>query len=105
METQSMVGKLDPRRKVFLTGASSGIGLATASALTNDHYEVWGTSRDVTRLPVLPHFHPVELDLNDVNSRNRAIEKVRSEAGFIDVLINNAGDVISGPLEALVSDG
>ena len=37
--------------KVFLTGASSGIGLATASLLTQRGHQVWGTSRDLTRLP------------------------------------------------------
>ncbi len=38
-------------KRVFLTGASAGIGLATARALSAAGCEVWGTARDVNRLP------------------------------------------------------
>ena len=37
-------------RKILLTGASSGIGLAATHALTAAGHEVWGTARDVRRL-------------------------------------------------------
>ncbi len=92
-------------RTVFLTGASSGIGLATAQALSAAGYEVWGTSRDPGRLPALPHLHPVRLDLNDAESLRAGFGQAQEESGGIGVLINNAGDVINGPLEALVADG
>ena len=46
-------------KRVFLTGASAGIGLAAARALTAEGCEVWGTSRQVDRLPAdLPRFPP-----------------------------------------------
>jgi NAD(P)-dependent dehydrogenase (short-subunit alcohol dehydrogenase family) len=45
-------------KHVFLTGASFGIGLATAQALLASGHEVWGTSRDPNRLPQLSHLHP-----------------------------------------------
>jgi len=90
---------------VFLTGASSGIGLAAAELLCQSGYEVWGTSRSEGRLPVLAHFHPVALDLNSPESIRTAFEKAAHEAGGFDILINNAGDVINAPLEVLVEEG
>lgn len=79
-------------RRVFLTGASAGIGLATARALTAAHCEVWGTSRDVARLPRdLPNFHPIPLSLDDPNSIDTAWNDGRAASGGFDVVINNAG--------------
>jgi len=87
-------------RRVFLTGASAGIGLATARTLTASHCEVWGTSRDVSRLPLkLPNFHPVELTLDDPKSIEAAWNIAREASGGFDVLINNAG---AGWFDALV---
>ncbi len=77
--------------KVFLTGASSGIGLATAKLLTERGHEVWGTSRDPARLPSLGGFHPVTMDLSDFASVREAFAAAWRESEGIDVLINNAG--------------
>jgi short-subunit dehydrogenase len=87
-------------KKIFLTGASSGIGRAIAIALTEVGYEVWGTSRDVSRLPKMARLHPVQLDLSDPNSINDAFSHL-TEAGNFDVLINNAGSGHFGPAENL----
>jgi len=78
-------------KRVFLTGASSGIGLAIAKSLTARGDEVWGTSRDPARIPQLPRLHPVRLDLLDPNSIEQAFQGGLSEAGDFDVVINNAG--------------
>ena len=78
-------------KKIFLTGASSGLGLATAKLLVERGHEVWGTARDPSRLPSLARLHPVRLDLSDIPSITRAFETAWHEAGQIDVLINNAG--------------
>lgn len=78
-------------KKVFLTGASSGIGLAIAKALSARGDEVWGTSRDAGRIPQLPHLHAVRLDLMDPNSIGQAFNNAIGEAGYFDVVINNAG--------------
>ena len=78
-------------KQVFLTGASSGIGLAIATELTARGHEVWGTARDITRLPKLPRFHRVMLDLSDSHSTDQAFRAALAEAGHFDVLINNAG--------------
>jgi len=91
-------------KRVFLTGASSGIGLAIAKSLTERGDEVWGTARDPARVPQLARLHPVLLDLSDSNSIERAFSTALAEAGFFDVLINNAGSGHFGPAENLSAE-
>jgi NAD(P)-dependent dehydrogenase (short-subunit alcohol dehydrogenase family) len=90
--------------KIFLTGASSGIGRATAEALTRAGHEVWGTSRDPGRVPTLPNLHAVRLDLRDRASIEEAFQLAIREAGELDVVINNAGSGHFGPAEHLTAD-
>ncbi len=90
---------MSARPRVLLTGASAGIGLATAHALCGVGCEVWGTSREVSRLPrEVSGFHPLELSLNDPHSICAAWTRARSESGGFEIVINNAGD---GWFEAL----
>jgi NAD(P)-dependent dehydrogenase (short-subunit alcohol dehydrogenase family) len=89
-------------KRIFITGASAGIGLATAKLLAERGDEVWGTSRDTSRLPSLPHFHPVRLDLSETESLGLTFNKALLEAGHFDVVINNAGDIAYfGPMESI----
>ena len=88
-------------KRVFITGASSGIGLATATLLSGRGHEVWGTSRDLARIPPLPHLHGVELDLRDPVSLGEGFATALREAGQFDVVINNAGSGHFGPAEFL----
>jgi NAD(P)-dependent dehydrogenase (short-subunit alcohol dehydrogenase family) len=88
------------RRTVFLTGASAGIGLATARLLSAAGFEVWGSARDPARLPTLPGFHPVAMDLLEPDSIRAAFPR---EVAF-DVLINNAGAAVFGPLESMPAE-
>ena len=78
-------------KRVFLTGASSGIGLAIAKLLVAHDHEVWGTSRNLERIPKMPRSHPVRLDLTDPLSLDAAFNAALTEAGYFDVVINNAG--------------
>lgn len=87
--------------RVLLTGASAGIGRATARALLAAGWEVWGTSRDVCRLSDLPGIRAVAMDVSDSESIAGAFASALALAGGFDVLINNAGDGAFGPLEHL----
>lgn len=87
--------------KIFLTGASSGIGQATAEALLARGDEVWGTSRDLNRIAASSRLHPVRLDLADRQSIGEAFATALQEAGSFDVVINNAGSGHFGPAESL----
>lgn len=87
-------------RTALVTGASSGIGRAIASALVARGYSVVGTSRDPARIPPdsrLAGVDYVPLDLHDTAS----IEALPSLVGDIDILVNNAGESQCGPLEDL----
>ena len=88
-------------KRVFITGASAGIGLATAKLLTEQGHEVWGTSRDIARLPEIPRLHPIALDLCDQHLIGGSFAKALNQAGHFDVVINNAGSGHFGPGELL----
>src|SRR5438876_2469819 len=88
-------------KKVFLTGASSGIGLAIAQSLIARGDEVWGTSRNLIRLEPVTGLHPILLDLSDTRSIDEAFKNALAAAGHFDVVINNAGSGHFGPAEHL----
>ena len=91
-------------KRIFITGASAGIGLATAKLLAAQGHEVWGTSRDVKRIPVIPRLHPVALELRDRQSLAVTFQNALQEAGRFDVVINNAGSGHFGPAESISHD-
>src|SRR5213078_1136096 len=88
-------------KRIFLTGASSGIGLAAARLLVARGDEVWATSRNPERIPEMPRLHPMPLALGDPRSVEEAFNTALAEAGHFDVLINNAGSGHFGPAENL----
>jgi uncharacterized protein len=95
------LGQAGAMKRVFITGASSGIGLAIAKLLVAEGHEVWGTSRNSDRIPKMPRWHAVRLDLADPLSIEEAFNASVTEAGYFDVLINNAGAGHFGPAELL----
>jgi len=88
-------------KKVFLTGASSGIGSAITHALLKRGYEIWGTSRDPARLPQHRNFHPVQIDLRHQTEIDGAFLRSLHAAGHFDVVINNGGSGHFGAAEFL----
>jgi len=83
---------------VLITGGSSGIGKAVGEYLSSKGYVVYGTSRNPSKIQNHP-FKLIALDVNDVNSIAKAVKEVILKEGQLDVLINNAGMGITGPIE------
>ncbi len=85
---------------VLITGASSGIGKQMAETLLDNDYVVYGTSRQPEKYPnALVHLIP--LDVRNEAQIAQCIQYVYEQEGKIDVLINNAGVGITGPLEEI----
>lgn len=82
---------------VLITGASSGIGKTTAEFLTQKGFKVYGTSRS-TR-PDNFTFNVLQLNVNETETIQKAIALVLKNEGRLDVVINNAGMGITGPIE------
>ncbi|WP_340073600.1 SDR family oxidoreductase [Leptobacterium sp. I13] len=83
---------------IFITGGSSGIGKAIGCYLHDKGHMVYGTSRNPESIKNNT-FSLLKLDVTDDSSINAAINIVIEKEGKIDVLINNAGVGITGPLE------
>ena len=83
---------------VLITGGSTGIGKATGQLLQSKNYTVIGTSRSPERYDSHP-FPLIQMDLHDELSIQKAVDSVISKYGQIDVLVNNAGKGIAGPVE------
>ena len=91
MVTPQALEQIIAMKRVFLTGASSGIGRAIAHALLARGDEVWGTSRNLDRIPKMSRWHAVRLDLADPLSVEAAFNAALTDARYFDVVINNAG--------------
>jgi NAD(P)-dependent dehydrogenase (short-subunit alcohol dehydrogenase family) len=91
---------------VLITGCSSGIGRATAEHLAGQGFDVYATARRVDSLADLEAkgCRTLALDVTDDASARAAVERVESEAGGIDVLVNNAGYGRSGAVESIPID-
>ncbi len=79
------------RPVALVTGASSGIGKATAGALAAAGFDVIGTSRDTARVAPPDGVWFLDLDVTSEASVTAAVEQVVEQFGRIDVLVNNAG--------------
>lgn len=87
------------KKVILVTGASTGLGFATAKILAAEGHSVYGTSRNIQRLKDAP-FKPLQMEITDDASVNNAIAQIIKNEGRIDVVVNNAGNGIVGPLYA-----
>ena len=88
---------------VFITGASSGIGLETAKLFQSKNWKVAATMRSPEKAADLQKIADVEtfrLDVTDVDSIKSAISGAIEKFGRIDAVVNNAGYGLVGPFEA-----
>jgi NAD(P)-dependent dehydrogenase (short-subunit alcohol dehydrogenase family) len=88
-------------KTVLVTGASAGIGRATAIYLAENGYNVYGGARRVEKMKDLPDYgiHPIYLDVTIEESLVKCVEQMLKEAGSIDILVNNAGSGYYAALE------
>ncbi|MET0956354.1 MAG: SDR family NAD(P)-dependent oxidoreductase [Cryobacterium sp.] len=91
---------------VLVTGAATGIGLATAWALAMDGWRVLGTAlpgQNISALTDVPGAIVIEADLTDEASLARLIHLVHGEPE-LTALVSNAGLAVAGPVEGIPAD-
>nr|WP_321412509.1 SDR family oxidoreductase [uncultured Allomuricauda sp.] len=87
------------KKVVLITGGSSGIGKSIGTYLAQKGFIVYGTTRHPKNYPDFKEFELVQLDVKNVKSIEQAVSYVISKEDRLDVLINNAGVGITGPIE------
>ncbi len=87
------------KQVVLITGASSGLGKAIGIFLTNKGFKVYGTSRSPSKLSDFTVFELLQLDVNNNDTIKQAVATVLEKENRLDILINNAGIGITGPIE------
>ena len=94
------------QRSIFITGSSSGLGRATAKLFASKDWKVIATMRSPDtekELTQIPNVTLMALDVTNSEQIKSVAEKVTS-MGSLDVVFNNAGYGIAGPLEALTDE-
>jgi short-subunit dehydrogenase len=84
-------------KRAIVTGCSTGIGRATAIELTARGYEVFATARRPETLADLKVAQTLALDVDS----DEAVAAVRERVGTVDVVVNNAGFGVEGPVESV----
>ena len=88
---------------ILITGASSGIGKSIAEYLHSKGMNVYGTSRKPKKTEV-NGVKMLALDVTDTASIQQAIDIILKKENKLDVLVNNAGMGITGPIEDTPTD-
>ncbi len=91
------------QRIALVTGASSGIGKATAELLAENGYYVFAMARRMDRLEEIrsDNIEPICLDVTNAEAIRAAVAHVITSKGHIDVLVNNAGFGQLGAVECV----
>tara|TARA_R110002049_G_scaffold18569_1_gene70787 strand:- start:3634 stop:4437 length:804 start_codon:yes stop_codon:yes gene_type:complete len=85
---------------VLITGGSSGIGKSVGEYLTQKGFKVYGTSRNPENHPN-SKFPILTLDVKKNETIKQTVKVIIDKEGQLDVLINNAGAGITGPIEEI----
>lgn len=88
---------------VLITGGSSGIGKSIGEFLHAKGFVVYGTSRNPEKVTD-SMFPLIALDVRNIDSIATAIAEVITKSGRVDVVINNAGIGITGPIEEIPTE-
>lgn len=90
----------DNKKKILISGASSGIGSATAERLLHDGHRVIGIARDFSKFQCdEQHFTPLKIDLSDLDTLPQQLQTIAKEHPDIDAIICCAGRGLFGSLE------
>lgn len=95
------------RKIILITGASSGMGEATAKWLIKEGHIVYGVARRIDKMNNLIELggHAIKMDITNEDEIKSAVERIITEQGKIDVLVNNAGYSVFGSVEdVLIED-
>lgn len=94
------------QKTALVTGASSGMGKAIAKRLIGDGYQVYVAARSVDRMAELVRLgaRPLRMDVSRDAEIVAGVETILSQAGGVDVLVNNAGFGLYGPVEEVSMD-
>jgi NAD(P)-dependent dehydrogenase (short-subunit alcohol dehydrogenase family) len=97
----SVVGPRGKGRVVLVTGCSTGIGRASAEAFAARGWTVYASARRLEAIADLVDrgCRTLSLDVTDEESMQAAVATIEAESGGVDVLVNNAGYALYGPVE------
>jgi NAD(P)-dependent dehydrogenase (short-subunit alcohol dehydrogenase family) len=84
---------------VLITGGSSGIGKSIGQFLKTKGFTVYGTTRNLNKHSAFTSFELLEMNVTETHTIQKAISLILEKEGRLDVLINNAGIGITGPIE------
>lgn len=89
------------KKTALITGASSGMGKEIANRLIRDGYQVYVAARQLDRMSdlVAQGAQALRMDISNEPDIEHAVETILAQTGGVDVLINNAGFGLYGPVE------